>query len=421
MARRDGPRISSASKTETAAPASDPWTVIVASDFRYFFWNSNRGYPARVAATTGGGSGAELYMPFAVKLTGRLPNPDFKLEFLARGGWVWARQSSGVLSGEVATPTDTVASSTLTYLGWNGVQPFAALATNLPSGRSALFGAAANARMDPDLVEIATFGEGFNIGPSVGVNVPLSNSLIVTASAGYTWRGSYNRENGLDATDPNVQTPTHIDPGDVFTVTGAVAYKVDAWVFNLTGSLSTETATVQNGIPLYKPGLRYLGSTTVTYTWADSGVTTFTASTTHTNRNEVLFLGAPALVVEAMNTNSNFYRAGLQHLFPIVKDQFYIGPLGTFLLRDQNGYAPATLQFVPQKERWSAGALLRYATSPDVVWNARLEHVWTHEDDDPAPNGERFSVLANAFVPGSAVPVVSSNGWQLVGGVNVKF
>jgi hypothetical protein len=408
-------------KASPAAPATDPWTVVAATDVRYFSWQSDLGYPTRAAVPGSGGSGAELYIPFAAQISGRLPNPDFKLDMVARGGWVWARQSSGTLSGEVATSTDTVASATVTYFGWRGLQPFASVATNLPTGRSALNGSAANARMDPDLVDIATFGEGFNIGPTIGFNLPISNSLIVTASAGYTWRGPFDRENGLDATDPNVQTPARIDPGDVFTVTGGIAYKTGALVVNLTGSLSTETETVQNSAPLYKPGLRYLGNATVAYTWADTGVTTLTAAASHTNRNEVLFLGTSALVTEVMNTNSNLYRVGLQHLFPIVKQRFYLGPIGTFLFRDQNGYDSATLQFVPAKERWSAGALMRYASSDNVVWNARAERVWTHEDEDPAPGGMRFSDLANAFVPGSGVPIVSSTGWQFVGGVEVKF
>ena len=407
------------SSSQTAAQ-SNPWTVTAATDVRYFTWQSDRGYPTRPSGPSGG-SGAELYVPFAAQAAGRLANPDFGLELLARGGWVWARQSSGALSGEVSTVTDTQSGTTLTYYGWRGVQPFVALATNLPTGRASLPGSAANARMDPDLVDIATFGEGFNIGPSVGVNLPLTPTLVVTLSAGYTFRGAFNRENDLAAADPNVQSPVHINPGDVFTATGAVAYKVGAWVISLNGSVSLESKTSEDYAPLYKPGTRYQGGTTVTYSWPDTGVTTFSAAVSHSNRNEVLFTGASALITETMNTNSNLYRVGIDHLFPVVKDQFYVGPLGTFLFRDNNGYNAGTLQFVPEKERWSTGGQMRYASGPNVVWNARVERVWTRESDDTASGGQRFSVLANAFVPGSAVPIVSSEGWQFVAGVNAKF
>ena len=218
-----------------------------------------------------------------------------------------------------------------------------------------------------------------------------------------------------------MQSPAHISPGDVFTATGAVAYKVGAWVISLNGSVSLESKTSEDYAALYKPGTRYQGGTTVTYSWPDTGVTTFSAAASHSNRNEVLFTGASALMTETMNTNSNLYRFGIDHLFPVVKDQFYVGPLGTFLFRDNNGYNAGTLQFVPEKERWSTGGQMRYASGPNVVWNARVEHVWTRESDDTASGGQRFSVLANAFVPGSAVPIVSSEGWQFVAGVNAKF
>ncbi|HXX25319.1 MAG TPA: hypothetical protein VEJ40_01535 [Pseudolabrys sp.] len=408
------------SRAQTATQTPPRWDVTAATDVRFFSWQSDRGFPTR-ASGQDGGSGEELYIPFAVQTAGRLLNPDFALAMLVRGGWVYAKQSSGNLSGEVAASTDTQSSATLTYYGWNGIQPFVSLATNLPTGRSSLPGAAANARMDPDLVDIATFGEGFNIGPVVGFNLPITPTLVATFSAGYTWRGPFDRENTLDATDPNVQSPASINPGNVLALSSALAYKVGNWVISLNGSVAYETKTFENGAPLYKPGNRYVGGAAAAYTWADTSVTTVTAAVSHTNHNQVLFTGLSDLATETMNTNSNLYRVGVDHLYALVKDQLYVGPLGTFLYRDHNGYNAGTLQFVPEKERWTAGGQLRFASSPSVVWNARAEHIWTREDDDPAPGGQRFSFLANAFVPGSAVPTVSSQGWQFVVGVNAKF
>jgi hypothetical protein len=56
-----------------------------------------------------------------------------------------------------------------------------------------------------------------------------------------------------------------------------------------------------------------------------------------------------------------------------------------------------------------------------VTLNMRAEYIRTREDERDAAAGQLFSVLANAFVPGSSVPVVSSNGWMVAGGANVKF
>jgi hypothetical protein len=400
--------------TQASAPA---WTLTVSSEARYYSWQSNRGFPASFTPPNSG-QGAELYVPYAAQLVGT-PADNFKVDIVGRGGWVWARQSTAGLTGEVATTTDTVASGTVTYLGLRGIQPFAALSTNIPTGRSELLGTAANARMDPDLVDIANFGEGFNVGPTAGFNLPISSSLVMTPSAGYTWRNSYDRENSLDAVDPTVQRPTRINPGDVFTAADSITYQSEQLAAQIVGSVSLQAPTIENGVPLYRGGARYLLTGTWSYTWPQAAVTTLTASASHANRNDVLFLGAPALVKEAMNTNSNLYRVGVQHLIPVGRVTF--GPTASFLYRDNNEYDTTTLQFVPAKDRWAAGGLVRFGVTDTLTFNARAERVWTRENENPAPGDQKFSVLANGFVPGFSIPVISSTGWQVAIGTTGRF
>jgi opacity protein-like surface antigen len=410
-----------ATKAPAVAPAS-AWNTTLNSEVRYFSWQGNRGTPTSIAPTSGGGRGAELYVPYAIQIVGR-PSEDWKVELLGRGGWVWARQTTGGLSGEVATATDTVASGTVTYLGINGIQPFGSINLNLPTGQSALFGDAANARMDPDLVDIASFGEGLNVGPTIGFNLPITPSLILTTSVGYTWRGSYLREGTLSpipgSPPPTIQTPTQIEPGDALTVTQSAGFQVGPLSGKITGSITESRPTVENGVPLYQAGRRYLVTGTWSYNWPDIGVTTITAAAAHSDRNKVVFAAMPTtLATELSNTNSNVYRAGIQHLYPFT-ERFWAGPLGSFLFRDHNGYDPTTLQFVPAKERWSAGVVARFAASEHLTFNARVEHVWTHENENPAPKVDAFN--NNVPVVIDTVPVVSSRGWQFVVGALGKY
>jgi hypothetical protein len=405
-------------KATPAAVVSRTWEATLASEVRYYAWRGDRGSPS--TASTSAGSGSQLYVPYALQIAGK-PAPDFNLVLLGRSGWVRSKQSTAGIAGEVETITDTVASATLTYLGLSGLQPFVALSVNAPTGKAALFGAEANARMDPDLVEIGSFGEGWNIGPTMGFNVPINASLMVTGSVGYTWRGSFDRERSSAEIDPAVQALTSLDPGDVLTGTAAIAYQGGPWAWNVSGSVSEETKTVENGVDLYRAGRRYLASATLAYTWpARWGQTTWTGAYAHSNRNEVRFLNASALLTETFNTNSDLYRVGVQHLF-IVAENFAIGPTGSYLHRNNNSYDAATLQFVPAKERWTAGGLARYAVSDRLTLNVRAEHVWVDEDERLAPGGQQFSVLANAFVAGSAVPAISSTGWMVAAGANAKF
>jgi hypothetical protein len=402
------------------APAQvvqNTWNVQFASEARYYSWKGDRGSPPNF--NTAPGSGSQWYVPVALQVTGK-PIDVVKAQFLVRSGWVRSSQTTAGLSGTVETITDTVMSGTLTYLAINGVQPFVSLNVNAPTGKSVLSGTEANARMDPDLVEIGSFGEGWNIGPTAGLNISLTESVMLTASVGYTWRGAFDRERSSAEVNPAIQTPTSLDPGDVLTGTLTLGYQDREWTWSVTGTVSEETKTTENGVDLYKAGRRYLASATVARNWPGQwGQTTVNASYAHSNRNEVLFLGAPAIVAETVNTNSDLYRVAVQHLF-LVDDTLALGPTASYLHRNNNAYGAGTLQFVPEKERWAVGGLARKALTQNVTFNVRGEYIWTDEDDRPGANGQLFSVLANAFVAGSAVPVVSSRGWMVAAGVNVS-
>lgn len=404
-----------------AQPVPQNWTTVFSTESRYFSWHNNFVLPDGTP-----GHGWEFYQPFAVQLSGK-PVDTLNVDFTIRGGWVKAVQSTTGLSGSVQTVTDTVMSSTLTYLGWQGIQPFVSLNANLPTGQATLLGPAVNARMDPDFVDIATFGEGLNLGPTFGFNFPIMGSLLVTTSVGYTWRGRFNQDTAaliLNPLDPlsfvNTVSTSNVDPGDNLTMTGAVTYQAGSFSTNAIGTVTWETPTSVDGTQTLKPGRRYLLALQSSYAWpATLGTTTLSASAAHSNRNSVLIPGLNDLLAEALNSNSNLYRVGLQHLVPF--GDLQIGPTGSFLYRDHNGYNSATLQFVPQKTRWSAGILAQYAASSAVTLNARVEGVWTHENENPAPDGNKLDLLQDFILPASAVPPVSGTGWQTSIGINVKL
>ncbi|MGE0525224.1 MAG: hypothetical protein AB7O60_19610 [Variibacter sp.] len=406
-----------AADAAAAASSLPAWIATFATETHFYSWQSTRGYPT--SGSTERGSGAEIYTPFAFQVSGH-PNENFKVEFLIRGGWVDAWQSTPGLSGQVSTVTDTVTSGTVTYLGLNGLQPFVSLNTNIPTGQSALYGAAAHARMDPDLVGLATFGEGFNVGPTIGVNIPFTSNFMATLGVGYTWHGQFVQESTQSLEPPMAQAPTTVKPGSDLTFTGALAYASGNVSTNLTGSISTSTTTDINGLAYFRAGTRYLLSGSVSYRWSPTlGVSTLKASAAHSDDNDVQFLGVSGLIEEPFDTNSNVFTVGIQHLFPAGK--FAIGPSVSYLVRDHNGYNPDTLQFVPAKRNYTAGVLAQYSAGGHVTFNAELDHVWTNEDDNPAPGGSKESVFANSHLPATYIPAVSSVAWQGSIGMNVSF
>ena len=414
----DVPLAPDASAATPAATVAQNWSATFASEVRYFSWTSSRSFPPGSADPTFRGSGSEIYVPYALQLVG-LPNDNLKIEILGRGGWVRARQTSGDRSGEVATTTDTQVSATATYLGIEGVQPFTSVNFNIPTGKSILNGTESNARMDSDLVDIASFGEGFNVGPTIGISLAIAENVIATFSAGYTWRGTFTRDGSSNPLTVPPAATSKLNPGDVVTGTAAVGYQIGQLSGNITGSVSAESDTKSGEQPLFRAGARYLISGTWVYTWPETaGVTTATASVSHAEKNKVLFvLATPRYDSEPFNSNSNAYRVGIEHLFPL--GQLWAGPTASFLYRDRNGYNSQTLQFVSAKERWSAGLLARYAVNEKATLNARLEHVWIHEDNSYP--GSPFSLLTDSFQPIPGVPALSGTGWQGAIGANVGF
>jgi hypothetical protein len=398
---------------QASAPA---WNLTVSGEARYYSWQSDRGFPTRFTPANSG-RGSELYVPYAAQLVGS-PVDNFKVDLVARGGWVWARQSTAGLTGEVATTTDTVASWTVTYLGLKGIQPFAAVSTNLPTGRSELLGTAANARMDPDLVDIATFGEGFNVGPTAGFNLPISSTLIMTPSAGYTWRNSYDRENSLDALDhPASADPDqsrqclHRNGFDLLSIRPAGGADHRLPVPANADHRERRSALSGRGA---LPRRRHV----VLLVAGSRGDDPYGFGCAHQSKRRALPGSSRA------RQGSHEYQFQSIPCRPSASDPGrpgHVRATASFLYRDHNEYDTTTLQFVPAKDRWAAGALVRIGVTDMLTFNARMERVWTHENEDPAPGNLKFSVLANGFVPAFTIPVISSTGWQLVIGSTGRF
>jgi len=388
--------------------ADKAWTVTYNSEVRYFTWSNTRGFPTDVAPLSGNGHGTQVYSPMALQISGN-PSPDWKIDSTLRGGFVWASQTTAGNRGSVSTATDTQLSATATYLAINGVQPFATINFNLPTGSSALYGNARFARMDPDLVDLQTYGEGLNVGPTLGVNVPITAELMATFSAGYTERGTFDKE----AADPFtglITATDRIKNGNESTVTTALAYAHGA--FSSQGSLSYAWDGVSsvNGLIQYRTGPRTTLAGSAAYAWTDRWSSSVNGYWMHTNSNDVVDATGAFLIPEAFNSNSDVVRINVNTTYRM-DNGLSLGPVASFLDRNHNSWDPTAGAFVPAKTRWSLGGAAAYAWKSNVSFNARVEHMWTHEDVHPDVPG----------FPGSGIPDMSGESWLLLGGLTVTY
>jgi hypothetical protein len=386
------------------------WSMLVDVDARFTSWSGNRGFPGGYALGTPG-RGSQFYMPLAVQIVGR-PSPDYKVELMARTGWVHARQDSGGgLAGSVSALTDTVVSGTFTYLATPGWQPFISINANLPTGSANLPGTRAFTRMDPDLVEVPSYGEGFNLGATAGVNIPVGESTLITASLSHTHRGAYTRDPVTSFGDPD----NRLQPGASSSGSLQVAHMLGAMLLKASATYIVNQGTRIDGAFINRMGATLALAASAGYTWSPEHNTTLSASFSRTNPNLVFDPAIPAAVREAFNSNSNALRLRLDHSYRLT-EQWTLGAFASWFNRDANAYIPTAGSFSPAKTKIALGGSARYQMTQNAAVTVRAEHFWVSQ-------GSRPDVVVPIFgpFPGTAVPPLAYTGWTVSLGGTITY
>lgn len=86
---------------------------------------------------------------------------------------------------------------------------------NLPTGKTNLRQRDLALIMDPDLVSINNFGEGFDINPTISLAKEWGN-WVTGIGFGYLWRGSYDFSKDINITD--------YQPGDIYNINAELRY-----------------------------------------------------------------------------------------------------------------------------------------------------------------------------------------------------
>lgn len=380
-----------------AAFAQENWSTTANFDARYFASTNNIGTRT-----------SQLYTPFGVQTTGFLSD-TWKAALLLRSGTIFSHQTTPAASNTVNTLTDTNLTANMSYLGWNGITPTLSLAFNLPTAtaRATTGFANLNGKTDGDLVPTPAYGEGLNIGPTLGVNFNLNELTVLGIGVGHTQRGDFDQGTATGI--------SRFDPGDVTTVNSTLGYRGERLSLQGTLSYSMESTTFQDNAPIYRAGDRILLGAKAGYAWTDSWASRVAVNFSHFASNDVpVTAGLLALVREAFNSNSNVTQATADLTYST--ERYTIGPTLNFVYRDHNGYNPNTFQFLPAKTSWGVGVNGSYLLSQQFTLNASVQRLWVRENENPS----KLNAL-NALIPGSSVPQLSSDIWIASLGGSYKF
>jgi hypothetical protein len=267
-------------------------------------------------------------------------------------------------------------------------------------------------KMDPDFVDVATYGQGFNIGATVGGQYNLTDKISVTLNAGYTHNGYYNTEGTFVPATGELPT-LFMRPGQTLSTSAAVGYASTPFSLSLTGSYSHQTVTYVNQAPSFQAGDSITLSTLASLTVADWSAFNFTASYTNTAKNEALDPTSSLFFIQNDNANSNLFKAELGQTSTVGKWQF--GPYGGYVDRRQNTFDPLNYSFVPAKTILYAGGKLKYQAKDNLTFSFDVQRFTSKIQESPDKSSDGI------FVIGSGYPALYFSGWKSVLELNYQF
>ncbi len=207
---------------------ADAKNVSFSTGFNYYYWESTKRE-----------KGQQFYMPVSIEATVK----DFTFRVLA--GYMYNYYDpQGSASHDADDILDTKVNLSYYLEDVIGIDVLFGLDFNVPTGRTSLSDDDVDALMDPDLVPITSWGEGFDINPTVTL-VKSWEKIDVGVSGGFLWRDSYDYSKEFE----------DYDPGDIWRVTGEFRYyPTDSWMLRFYTSYTWYGEDEVDGDDFYEPG-----------------------------------------------------------------------------------------------------------------------------------------------------------------------
>ena len=202
-----------------------------------------------------GDVGQQIYFP----LVSGMRYNDFGFKVVAGGAYTSFSPGESA-SSSLGAMLDTKLNLSYEFAKKWPVDILLALDMNLPTGTTNLSRKEERLIMDPDLISVTYFGEGFNVNPSVIFSRQWGDQWVTGVGFGYNFRGEY------DYTD-SVQK---YSPGDIFSIVPEVRYYFsDQWVSRLFANFSTYSQAKTDGQSFSQQGDFFLIGAGITHTRKD--------------------------------------------------------------------------------------------------------------------------------------------------------
>ncbi|MBC2710071.1 MAG: hypothetical protein HGJ94_03405 [Desulfosarcina sp.] len=246
---------------------------------------------------------------------------------------------------------------------------------NLPTGRTNLDSEERRMLLDPDLVTISRYGEGFNVNPTITM-AKQGDRWGVGVGIGYLWRGEYDFS----------ETAMDYDPGDIFNITAEGIYALtDTWQGRLFGEVAwygTDEMGIQN---YYQEGDFILTGIGVDY-FRTRWEAALSAQSIFRGKSEFQAANLQ-LATEDRAGYGDEYLADLTVRF-LMNPETTLSSRLYYLTVMKNDYDENDPSFIDEKQKISLGVSLLRQFSPLFTGRIGLEGYlldegrnWYHDDD----------------------------------------
>lgn len=390
----------------TASVLAQDWppslNLFLNPDARLITWETRDGSTGQVRS-----KGTQFYVPFGAEGSARF-GQSFRVSLVARSGYVQTRNKfltnnpsdvddrNFYRTESFESITDTSLNAKVSLFSIPGIQPYVSMAVNLPTGRTLVRNR--SVFVDTDIVQLGAYGQGLNLAPTVGVNVPIGSNFLASIAGGWARRGTLDRF----IESPRGQVIAVTDPGDSRTLSGTLAYQNGPFSARVLGSYTFHGATTVNHFRTFKNGESYSMGASVDYelnrNWSVS--TSFTRS--HSKINFLPIERQGPLFPEDFNSNNavNSFTADPTY----AEGRWSFGPLFAYTYRDRNGWDPAVGDFVPAKQSRTFGVTAQFAATDTLKFTSRVERTSITEDPGRQPQ-----------------PTFESEVWLYTFGGSIKF
>jgi opacity protein-like surface antigen len=409
-----------------APPLAQPVANITAfanSEVKFSSWTGDRG--TNVFAPDSG-KGSQWYSPTTIGVDYVLPNA-YKLVTRIKSGYVYSAQQTAGQVARYEGPLDTQASFNLTLLSFDSIRPQFGLALNLPTGNTYLPGNQRFTRMDPDLVDVGSYGVGFNVNPTAGFIMGLDEHTAVSLSAGYTWQGDFTKE-GINLSQVNNPFPPpativvstfdlkqRVSPGSTYTVNGNISSTYGSLALNGSFAYMGDSHASLDGVNTGKAGAKLTANGSASYQFDQRTALSANVSWNFAEKNEIPD-GLGGQLIEPKNSNSSVFIGSIDPSY-LITERLKLAANYSFLYRDHNYYDPLESQFIPAKQKHLVGASATYQATDSASITLRGSHAWIRQDDGP--------FLVTTFGPPAAFalqpPTLKYDVWAGSVGANVQF